>query len=211
MVELYSLDDVGQGYDIALGETERIVATLGRHPNDWSPRTICTRRPTSWWNTAGAASRWTMRLAAQEMTMSRASGAITGCSMRWGPRSSADADAQRPRAPLQVMEGNYHRMGGVCPWWDWSKRGSEPSSKSRRCLPSRLRREWEPTRSNRDAGRRDAARVRVGETGAARPSAAQEHPTDTPGCDPIAHEALRQWVVQRASDHSVGMSASVTV
>ena len=34
MVELYSLDDVGQGYDIALGEPERIATTLGRHPND---------------------------------------------------------------------------------------------------------------------------------------------------------------------------------
>jgi hypothetical protein len=22
------------------------------------------------------------------------------------------------RAPLQVMEGNYQRMSGVCPWWD---------------------------------------------------------------------------------------------
>jgi hypothetical protein len=22
------------------------------------------------------------------------------------------------RAPLQVMEGNYRRMSGVCPWWD---------------------------------------------------------------------------------------------
>jgi hypothetical protein len=21
-------------------------------------------------------------------------------------------------APLQVMEGNYHRRSGVCPWWD---------------------------------------------------------------------------------------------
>ena len=30
MVELYSFDDVGQGYDIALGEKDRIVATLGR-------------------------------------------------------------------------------------------------------------------------------------------------------------------------------------
>lgn len=34
MVELYSLDDVGQGYDIALAEPERIATTLGRHPND---------------------------------------------------------------------------------------------------------------------------------------------------------------------------------
>ncbi|HEY8287616.1 MAG TPA: hypothetical protein VIG49_00020, partial [Acetobacteraceae bacterium] len=22
------------------------------------------------------------------------------------------------RAPVQVMEGNYNRMSGVCPWWD---------------------------------------------------------------------------------------------
>ncbi len=22
------------------------------------------------------------------------------------------------RQPVQVMEGNYHRMSGVCPWWD---------------------------------------------------------------------------------------------
>ncbi len=34
MVELFSLDDVGQGYDIALGEPEKIATTLGRHPND---------------------------------------------------------------------------------------------------------------------------------------------------------------------------------
>ncbi len=34
MVELYSLDDVGQGYDIVLGQPEMIMTTLGRHPND---------------------------------------------------------------------------------------------------------------------------------------------------------------------------------
>src|SRR3984885_9932978 len=34
MVELYSLDDVGQGYDIALTDPARIATTLGRHPND---------------------------------------------------------------------------------------------------------------------------------------------------------------------------------
>ena len=22
------------------------------------------------------------------------------------------------RAPVQVMEGNYERMAGTCPWWD---------------------------------------------------------------------------------------------
>lgn len=35
MVELYMLDDVGQAYDLALGEEDRIGTTLGRHSNDF--------------------------------------------------------------------------------------------------------------------------------------------------------------------------------
>ena len=35
MVELGSLDDVGQGYDLAQLEEGRIAYTLGRHSNDW--------------------------------------------------------------------------------------------------------------------------------------------------------------------------------
>jgi len=34
MPDLYSLDDVGQGYAIALGAPEKIMTTRGRHPND---------------------------------------------------------------------------------------------------------------------------------------------------------------------------------
>src|SRR5665213_3553554 len=34
MVEMFSLDDVGQCYDIALTEPERVNVTLGRHTND---------------------------------------------------------------------------------------------------------------------------------------------------------------------------------
>ena len=30
------------------------------------------------------------------------------------------------RSPLQVIDGNYERMSGVCPWWDAVKRGSRP-------------------------------------------------------------------------------------
>src|SRR5260370_24000310 len=44
MLELYSLDDVGQGYDLAAGEDGRISVTLGRHCGDvvtafytWNP------------------------------------------------------------------------------------------------------------------------------------------------------------------------------
>src|SRR5438132_11037285 len=35
MVELFSLDDVGQCYDIALGQQDRVSVTLGRHTNDF--------------------------------------------------------------------------------------------------------------------------------------------------------------------------------
>ena len=34
MVELLSLDDVGQSYDIAQQEEDRVAYTLGRHSND---------------------------------------------------------------------------------------------------------------------------------------------------------------------------------
>jgi len=34
MVELFSLDDVGQSYDVALTQENRIGVTLGRHTND---------------------------------------------------------------------------------------------------------------------------------------------------------------------------------
>lgn len=35
MLELGSLDDVGQGYDLALQEAGRVAYSLGRHTNDW--------------------------------------------------------------------------------------------------------------------------------------------------------------------------------
>ena len=35
MMELFSFDDVGQGYDIALGEASRVAVTLGRHTSDY--------------------------------------------------------------------------------------------------------------------------------------------------------------------------------
>jgi hypothetical protein len=35
-----------------------------------------------------------------------------------GAPPSAVPDLGKRRAPVQVMEGNYERMAGVCPWWD---------------------------------------------------------------------------------------------
>src|SRR3954470_20634723 len=41
MVELFSLDDVGQAYDIAMCEEGRVGVTLGRHTNDFMTSFYC--------------------------------------------------------------------------------------------------------------------------------------------------------------------------
>jgi hypothetical protein len=50
---------------------------------------------------------------------------MTSVASFWGHHRLFDAMVGLPkppnetmRAPLQVMDGNYHRMSGVCPWWD---------------------------------------------------------------------------------------------
>jgi 2,3-dihydroxybiphenyl 1,2-dioxygenase len=117
MLELYSFDDVGQGYDIALGEREKIVATLGRHPNDLvtsfymhTPSDMLVEY--GWGGVEVDDATWQP----QEMT---------SVASFWGHHGLFDALGAPPpsptearRAPVQVMEGNYRRMSGVCPWWD---------------------------------------------------------------------------------------------
>jgi 2,3-dihydroxybiphenyl 1,2-dioxygenase len=118
MVELYSFDDVGQGYDIALGEKEKIVATMGRHPNDLitsfymhTPSDILVEY--GWGGLEVDDANWQP----QEMK---------SVASFWGHHGLFDALGGPPpmppldviRAPVQVMEGNYQRLSGVCPWWD---------------------------------------------------------------------------------------------
>lgn len=128
MVELFSLDDVGQGYDLAQGETDRVAVTLGRHTNDlmtsfyahspsnfmmeygWGGQDIdpqtwqpfeCDYGPSLW----GHDRSWLTpegRLKARALRM--------------------EAAARGYRAPVQVMAGNYQLMPGVCPWWDATRR-----------------------------------------------------------------------------------------
>jgi hypothetical protein len=38
-----------------------------------------------------------------------------------GAPPSAVPDVGTRRAPVQVIEGNYQRMAGVCPWWDQTR------------------------------------------------------------------------------------------
>jgi len=58
MVEYYQLDDVGQGYDLLHSTPEKILATLGRHPNDlmtsYYMRTPCEIYvECGWWRQGG--------------------------------------------------------------------------------------------------------------------------------------------------------------
>ena len=124
MVEHYSLDDVGQGYDIALGEPEKIATTLGRHPND-AVTSYYLRSPSGfmvecgWGGKDVTPGNWTP----SEITVGPS---LWGHERAWLPEEQraaaramklkAAADGQR--MPLQVMAGNYETLGGVCPWWD---------------------------------------------------------------------------------------------
>ena len=124
MVELYSLDDIGQGYDIALGEPEKIATTLGRHPND-AVTSYYLRSPSGfmvecgWGGKEVTPGTWT----ASEVTVGPS---LWGHDRTWLPddqrkqardmRLKAAADGER--RPVNVIDGNFNRMQGVCPWWD---------------------------------------------------------------------------------------------
>ena len=129
MVELFSFDDVGQGYDLAQGdpargEPNRVGVTLGRHTNDlmtsfyaktpsgfmveygWGGRDI---EPATWqpFECDDGPSLWghdRSWLTPEQRGVAR--------DMR------VAAAAHGRRAPVQVLAGNHARMRGVCPWWD---------------------------------------------------------------------------------------------
>ncbi|MGH6703996.1 MAG: VOC family protein [Bradyrhizobium sp.] len=124
MVELFSLDDVGQSYDIALSQQDRVGVTLGRHTNDlmtsfyaktpsafmvecgWGGREI---DPPNWrpFELTDGPSLWgheRVWLPPADRELARAM------------RMRAAADGRR--APVQVIDGNYKLLSGTCPWWD---------------------------------------------------------------------------------------------
>jgi len=124
MMELYSFDDVGQAYDLALGEEGRIGVTLGRHTSDfitsfysWTPSAFMVEY--GW----GARS---IDVAAWQASERKEGPSMWGHDRTWlSKEDSAKARALRLknaadgfRRPVQVMEGNYEVMAGVCPWWD---------------------------------------------------------------------------------------------
>ncbi len=124
MVELFSLDDVGQCYDLALRQEGRIATTLGRHIND-EVTSFYASSPSAFMVEYG----WGGRVIDVESWQPEE---ITWGPSMWGhdrlwlsPEKRAEAReiriaaaASGLRRPVNVIEGNYTLMPGVCPWWD---------------------------------------------------------------------------------------------
>ncbi len=128
MMELYMLDDVGQAYDLALGEENRIATTLGRHSNDFMT-SFYANSPSGFFVEYGWGGRsidqktWTP----VEMTCGPS---LWGHDRNWlSAEGRAQARALRLRAadeglrePVQVVDGNYTLAPGTCPWWDAARK-----------------------------------------------------------------------------------------
>jgi 2,3-dihydroxybiphenyl 1,2-dioxygenase len=124
MVELFSLDDVGQCYDIALTEPDRVGVTLGRHTNDFMT-SFYAKTPSSFMIECGWGGREIEPSTWQPVEMHDGP-SLWGHERVWLPPADREtaremrmrAAAAGLRAPVQVMDGNYKLLSGTCPWWD---------------------------------------------------------------------------------------------
>jgi 2,3-dihydroxybiphenyl 1,2-dioxygenase len=124
MMELFSFDDVGQGYDIAQGEPGRVATTLGRHTSDFITSFYS-------WTPSGFMVEYGWGARSIDVDGWQAYERKEGPSI-WGhDRTWLSADDQQKarelrlknaanglRQPVQVMDGNHTIMPGACPWWD---------------------------------------------------------------------------------------------
>ena len=124
MVELFSLDDVGQSYDVALSQPDRVNVTLGRHTNDLMT-SFYARTPSSFMIECGWGGREIEPSTWQPFEL-KDGPSLWGHDRVWLPPEDREvaremrmrAAAEGRRAPVQVMDGNYKLLSGVCPWWD---------------------------------------------------------------------------------------------
>ncbi len=124
MFEVCSLDDVGQTYDIALAEEDRIATTLGRHTNDLMT-SFYANTPSGFLVEYGWGGR-TLDVDNWQPYEMQYGTSLWGHERNWlspeglrearSLRAKAATDSQR--APVQVMPGNYVLSHGTCPWWN---------------------------------------------------------------------------------------------
>ena len=136
MMEVFSFDDMGQGYDIALG-SDQVATSLGRHTSDFIT-SFYSFTPSGFMVEYG----WGARSIDPDTWQAferREGPSMWGHDRKW--LSAEDQAAARKlrlanaeqgmRRPVQVMEGNYQVMPGVCPYWDNVTRDSKKSGSSR--------------------------------------------------------------------------------
>jgi 2,3-dihydroxybiphenyl 1,2-dioxygenase len=130
MVELFSLDDVGQCYDIALSQQDRVNVTLGRHTNDFMT-SFYAKTPSSFMVECGWGGREIDPSSWQPFELMDGP-SLWGHERVWLPPADREmaremrmrAAAAGLRAPVQVADGNYRLLSGTCPWWDDISRGA---------------------------------------------------------------------------------------
>lgn len=116
MVELNMLDDVGQGYDIALQEPHRVAVTLGRHTNDLMT-SFYVRSPSNFMLEYGWGGR-NIDPASWEPFECNWGPSLWGHDRSWlSAEKRAEAKALRLQAaklgyrePVQVLPGNHVAM-----------------------------------------------------------------------------------------------------
>lgn len=131
MVELYSLDDIGQGYDLAQLDPERVAYTLGRHGNDYMT-SFYAHTPSGFFVEYGWGGR-SIDPATWRPHETSDGPSMWGHERVWLPEDSPQrrelrdmrlhAAARGVRQPVQVIQGNHVVNSGVCPWLDAVSRG----------------------------------------------------------------------------------------
>lgn len=129
MMELLSLDDVGQAYDLASAEPGRISTTLGRHTNDFMT-SFYARTPNDFLIEYGWGGRSIDPTTWQPVEMTHGP-SLWGHDRTWLPPEQlaqsramrAKAAAEGQRQPVQVIAGNYEVGAGACAWWDGMRGG----------------------------------------------------------------------------------------
>ncbi len=124
MVELFSLDDVGQSYDVAQAGESRVNVTLGRHTNDLMT-SFYAKTPSSFMVECGWGGRDIDPATWRPVELTDGP-SLWGHERVWLSPEDREvaremrmrAAAEGRRAPVNVMDGNYTRLNGACPWWD---------------------------------------------------------------------------------------------
>jgi hypothetical protein len=131
MIELYSLDDVGQGFDLAQSLEVSLGTSIGRHTNDYMT-SFYAYTPSGFMVEYGWGGRCIDPAIWQAAELAHG-GSMWGHERLWldaerrqGAREiQLKAAAEGLRQPVQVLAGNYALSTGVCPWWDQAKKKQE--------------------------------------------------------------------------------------